>query len=132
MNMKFKTIVTSLVFFVTLISSNAINSAESDTSMLIGAWKLYKDDDTPKKEMPHEIMNFWNDGKFCIERTHPYKGNYEIKSNSLILLVDLKDKMITVSRVFNLNKHVLEFKNKKVGWVYYKRINKTPMESCFG
>lgn len=132
MNIKYITIITPLIFFILLISSKTTYSAEENTSMLVGAWKVYKDDDTPNKEMPHEIMNFWNNGKFCIERSYPYKGKYEIKSNSLALLIALKNKTITVSRTFNLKNNVLELKNKKVGWVYYKKINKTPMESCFG
>lgn len=110
---------------------NVVTSSKPKLPILTGAWKLYKDDDKPNKETPHEIINFREDGEFCLEGSYSYTGKYEIKSNLLSLEVTIKDKSVTYNREFNLKNNVIKLKNEKIGWAYYKRINKTPMESCF-
>ena len=132
MNINYKTTLSSLVFFLTLMSSNPTYSSEPNVSKLIGAWKVYKDDDTPNKKMPHEIMSFWKNGNFCIETSHPYKGKYVVKPTKLTLIIPHKGKTITINRIMNLKNNILELKNKKVGWVYYKKISNTPVQNCFG
>lgn len=131
MHIKYKPTIIYLILFILLLTSHSTYSSELTNSNLVGSWELYKDDDTPNKTPPYEIMNFWNNGRFCITRDFPYKGSYEINLSSLKLLVELTDRTITVSREFKFSNNELKFKNKKTGWVYYKRIGRKPMEECF-
>lgn len=130
MKTKYKSLIVYLIFSTLFFTSNLTHSFECPPSKFVGSWQVYKDDDKRDTKLPHEIMSFWHDGRFCIIGDFPYKGEYKINISSLIFLIKLKDRTITVNREFNLSNNVLKFKNKKIGWVYYKRINRAPMEGC--
>ena len=92
-----------------------------------GSWEVYKDDDRPNGPIPREIMSFWEDGKLLISGDHPNKGLYRINGNYMEFLIKKGDRAITGKRQFILTNGVLKFKNEKVGWVYYKLINRKPI-----
>lgn len=108
-----------------------ISSLKTIASELIGEWRLYKDDDYPNKEKYNEILNFRSDGQFCIEATTIFGGEYDLKLNSLTILVSLFGNSIAQKREYKLKNDELKLKNKKNGWAYYKKLNETPNESCY-
>jgi hypothetical protein len=97
------------------------------SQQLVGSWEMYKDDDRPNGPIPEETMSFWKNGKFLISGDHPHKGLYRINGNYLEFLLKKGDRTIRAERQFEITNDELKFKNKKTGWVYYKRISKKPM-----
>ncbi len=117
-----------LIFVAATLALHATESRATDSvsSQLVGAWKMYRDDDRPEGPVPNEIMNFWPNGKFLIAGNHRHEGLYRIDGEQLQLLAKVGDRAIPIQRNFQLSGEELKFKNQKSGWAYYKRVSRQP------
>jgi len=116
----------SLVIAVALLFSEVSKAADSASPRIVGSWQVYRDDDRPEGPVPNETMSFWANGKILISGDHPNKGFYQINGNHLEFLIKKGDRAIRADRRFELSDEELKFKNRKTGWVYYKRVSEQP------
>ena len=117
----------TIVSLIILLDSDFSHAQTTPQKNIVGAWEVYKDDDNPGKDIPKEIMNFWNDGEFTISGKSTHIGLYRVNGNKLQLLVKVGDEAMLVERTFQVSEHELKFKNEENGWVYYKRVNDKPL-----
>ena len=121
-----RNVVSALIGSALAVVLCASVNAEPSVVEIVGAWKLYKDDDRPNGDVPSEVMSFWANGKFSISSKHSHKGLYRVKGNQLELLAKVDDRAIPVSREFQLNGEEIRFKNLTASWAYYRRMSKQP------
>lgn len=119
-------LVVSFIIATAILFCEFSKAADLASHRIVGSWQVYRDDDRSEGPVPNEIMSFWANGKFIISGDHPNKGLYRINGNHLVLLIKKGNRAIKADRRFELSDDELKFKNRKTGWVYYKRVSKQP------
>lgn len=106
-------------------STLGIQGQDSILQELQGAWILFKDDDNPIGLPVREILYIYEDGQVIVEGDSRIRGFFQVQNQRMEQTLSFSGEEVTIDREFQIKDHVLQFKNNRSGFAYYRKTRRT-------